>query len=503
MICVSLRNLLLVLPMLSLMSAAPDAFAQYLPGEGPRLVTEFSHEDIAGGTVSLDLIRRQGMTVFTTPFNKHDGFGDGRMNPKDPTSPGGRPSLQGNGTFLRVNGLDGQTCLECHSVTSNASIPARLGVGGVGPAVTNAMFQPRTIDVSDADGAGIASYDGRFINPPFLFGSGGVELLGKEMTAELQALKAEAEANPGVDVPLTSKGVSFGTIRFVDGEFDTSEVEGIDHDLVVRPFGRKGEFPSVRSFDVGAMEFHFGMQTVEAVGADVDADADGVVNELLIGENSSLSIFLTTLERPVQPELTAEIAAGADLFETIGCSDCHKPFLTTDSSVLTYSFPEVPEDPSANVYFEVDLAKAPSGFDQTPGGGLRVPLFADLKRHNMGDDLAETFLGTTDDWFFTTARLWGLADTAPYMHDGRALTIGDAILMHAGEAETQRAAYESLSFEDKTNLHHFLLSLRTPIDPAADLQNLPSVFDSDADGDVDLSDFAQFQIAFTGPGSGN
>jgi hypothetical protein len=75
--------------------------------------------------------------------------------------------------------------------------------------------------------------------------------------------------------------------------------------------------------------------------------------------------------------------------------------------------------------------------------------------------------------------------------------------MHAGEAETQRAAYESLSFEDKTNLHHFLLSLRTPIDPAADLQNLPSVFDSDADGDVDLSDFAQFQIAFTGPGSGN
>lgn len=503
MSCAPFRKLLFVLPLLLPLGIAHSVVGQYLPGEGPRLQTDISHDDIIGGQVPLQFIRRQGMTVFTTPFNKQDGYGDGRMNPKDPTSPGGRPTLQGNGTFLRVNGLDAQTCLECHSITSNAVIPARLGVGGIGGASTNAMFQPRSIDVSDVAGAGIASYDGRFINPPFLFGSGGVELVGKEMTADLQALKAEAMANPGVAVPLVTKGVSFGTITYVDGQFDTSDVYGIEHDLVVRPFGRKGEFHSVRSFDVGAMEFHFGMQPEESVGFDVDGDGDGVVNELLIGENSSLSIFLTTLERPVQPELTAEISAGADTFASINCVACHKPFLTTESSVLTYSFPEVVDDPSANVYYEVDLADAPSGFERLPGGGLRVPLFADLKRHNLGDGLAETFQGSDIDWMFTTARLWGLADTAPYMHDGRALTIGDAILMHGGEAQAQRDAYEALTIEDKTNLHHFLLSLRTPLNPAADLQELPSNFDGDGDGDVDLTDFAQFQLAFTGPGAGN
>ena len=140
--------------------------------------------------------------------------------------------------------------------------------------------------------------------------------------------------------------MSFGTIVYRDGEF-VSNVEGIEPDLVVRPFGRKGEFPTVRSFDVEAMPFHFGMQPVGLVGADVDADGDGVVNEVWIGELSALSIFITSLKRPetahyinIKEGKTSLEDEGKTIFEDIGCASCHIPELQTKSPYLPLSFPE-------------------------------------------------------------------------------------------------------------------------------------------------------------------
>lgn len=440
-----------------------------LPGEGPRLGEDrISQAEIESGLLSLHAIRSAGLKMFSTPFNKLDGYGDGPMDPMSPTEPGGRPTLGGNGSFLRVNGLDGQACLECHAIVSNASVPARLGIGGVGGSVTNAIFQPTIIDVNDSMNFGMAALDGRFINPPFLFGSGGIELLGKEMTAELQDLKQFASENPGLTVQLKTKGVDFGELVFVDGSFDYSGIEGIDQDLVVKPFGRKGEFATVRGFDEGAMMFHFGMQPVEAVGEGIDDDNDGVVNEIKIGEMSALVIFNTHLERPQEDRQFLSSLSGARVFSNIGCASCHKPSLSTDSRYLTYSFPEVAEDPEANVFYESDLSQKPVEFSKTKQGGLIVRLFADLKRHDMGPELAETFDNPLDAQF-TTARLWGVADTAPYMHDGRALTLGEAILMHGGEASSARDGYIALPEEHKAALLKYLLSLRTPRNPAVDL----------------------------------
>jgi hypothetical protein len=155
--------------------------------EGPALgAFRIIQPMVAGGELSRTKMRREGRRIFSTPFNLLDGLGDGPMDPNDTTAPGGRPSLQANGMFLRVNGLDSQSCLECHSVLSNATIPARFAVGGAGGVSANAMSRPTAIDVDDSQGNGFAGFNGRFINPPFLFGAGGVELLGKEMTEELQ-----------------------------------------------------------------------------------------------------------------------------------------------------------------------------------------------------------------------------------------------------------------------------------------------------------------------------
>ncbi len=94
-------------------------------------------------------------------------------------------------------------------------------------------------------------------------------------------------------------------------------------------------------------------------------------------------------------------------------------------------------------------------------GGLIVPLFADLKRHDMGPDLAESFGGELASQF-TTARLWGVADTAPYLHDGRALMLTDAISLHGGEAQAARNAFVALRPHGKRALLAFLRALRTP-----------------------------------------
>ena len=438
------------------------------PGEQPALTPpRITQGMITSGALNTRMVRRHGLRMFATPFNRLDGLGDGPMNPLDPTSPGGRPTLQNNGMFLRVNGLDSQTCMECHSILSAATVPFRFGIGGVGGANNNAIGGTTFIDVNDSRGNGFAATDARFINPPFLLGSGGVELVGKEMTQQLQGLKRRAQQNPGTRVRLVAKGVDFGVISYSQGVFITSGVVGINSDLVVRPFGRKGEFATTRAFDLAALQFHMGMQPVEVVGAGVDGDGDGVTDEAMIGEVSALAIFNTNLEPPVRAKGSALAERGQRLFGRIGCVDCHSNH-STNSVMLTYSFPEVEADPTANVYFASNLARKPAAFAPGLRGGISVPMFSDLKRHDMGPGLAET-TGSPLDSFFVTARLWGVADTAPYLHDGRATTLTAAILAHGGDAQTQRDTFDALSGRDKNAVLSFLRTLTTPVSVAEDL----------------------------------
>jgi len=449
--------------------------AEEIIGEGPRLgplESRTTQAEVECGALSLQELRRLGLKVFTTPFNKYDGFGDGLIDPSDTTSPGGRPTLQHNGTFLRVNGLGAQTCLECHCILSMDTIPFSLGIGGFAGLTASVLFQPTLIDVADTAGNGYAAYDGRLINPPAVFGVGGVELVANEMTEDLQELKQEALSKPGKTIRLQTKGVDFGLIvADSSGNLDVSGMVGIEEDLVVRPFGRKGEFFSVRQFDLGAMMLHFGMQPVELVGENVDADDDGVTDEVLIGENSVLEIFLTTMERPFIASQGKQEKQGFQCFKRIGCADCHRPEMKTRNALLGLRFPEIATDPSQNVFYIVDLAKSPPPFERNKKGGLIIRMFSDLKRHDMGDALAESFHRADEQQNreFITAKLWGVADTAPYLHDGRAMTLHEAIMLHGGEAEAAREAYMQLKDDQKNDILLFLKSLRNPLNPNQDV----------------------------------
>ncbi len=61
-----------------------------------------------------------------------------------------------------------------------------------------------------------------------------------------------------------------------------------------------------------------------------------------------------------------------------------------------------------------------------------------------------------------TPPLWGVRDSAPYMHDGRAETLLESIAMHDGEAAGTRDRFLRLSLADRHALIEFLETLVAP-----------------------------------------
>jgi CxxC motif-containing protein (DUF1111 family) len=178
------------------------------------------------------------------------------------------------------------------------------------------------------------------------------------------------------------------------------------------------------------------------------------------------------MQRPRTTRRDKTARQGRKLFRTVGCTECHRPAMHTNSTELTFSNPEIGNDPDANIYYRIDLTDAPMRFRRNKQGGISVPLYADLKRHHMGPSLAE-FDG---DDLFTTARLWGVADTAPYLHDGRALTLREAIELHGtdveSEAHTAVQDFIGLAADDQQAILVFLNTLRTPNGRFPDLDKL-------------------------------
>ncbi len=297
-------------------------------------------------------------------------------------------------------------------------------------------------------------------------------------------------------------------------------VHGVDQDLVIKPFQWKGVEPSVRSFNRGASHNELGMQPVELTGDDVDGDGDGVRNEMTIADMTALAVYLAGQPRPVTlieldilrqmlnamgaagqaeairlglPTLTSAqrsaIANGAVRFAQAQCATCHRPVLIVNNPIFSepsqnpsyrdVTFPagqnprtrgvdpanpiafHIRNDPPDNVIAVNGAVVARlGGFPRGAGDTSLIPLFGDLKRHNMGPGLAEN----VDEQGFgasvwLTTELWGVGSTAPYLHDGRATTLTEAILEHDGEGAVSRAAFRSLSATDKADLLSFLNNL--------------------------------------------
>ena len=114
-----------------------------------------------------------------------------------------------------------------------------------------------------------------------------------------------------------------------------TRLEGVDTDLIVRPFMQKGTIVSLREFAVKAMNQHFGMQASERFGDPMDHDADGRADELSRGDMTALVMFQATLGagevESENPEARAASERGEALFSSIGCASCHVPELPLEN----------------------------------------------------------------------------------------------------------------------------------------------------------------------------
>src|SRR5262249_50227058 len=194
-----------------------------------------------------------------------------------------------------------------------------------------------------------------------LFGSGFIEMLARQITADLQAIRDHIPV--GGSKPLSSKGISFGTLtRRLDGTWDTSAVEGIaapslvssgvnPPSLVIRPFHQAGNVVSIRQFSNNAFNHHHGIQSTERFGIDTDPDGDGFVNEMTRADMTAVSVFQATMAVPGRvipdaPDVEAAVREGERPSQGTGCAPCHIPSLPLDKRGWVFTEP-TPYNPAS------------------------------------------------------------------------------------------------------------------------------------------------------------
>lgn len=453
-----------------------DTKTPYPPWHEKTVVEHLDFASVAGkhtaGTEHP--LFRQGERLFTSKFTRSDGLG--RPMATQAIVPTKR-RREGQQILTRTSGPDALSCAACHNDPSP---------GGAGDFSVNA-FVSEGFSFADFD-----SLDPQFSNErgtTALFGAGFVELLAREMTADLKRqrkdlLASSRRSGHPEQTELETKGVSFGRLTvFPDGRTDTSGIKGVDPDLVIRPFSQKGVIVSLRQFTVNALNHHHGMQAVERFGkrwtGSEDFDEDGVPNELTEGDVSALVAFQATLPIPLQrpvddPTWQRAAKSGEEVFQTLGCAECHRPALPLRR--LKFSDPGPYDmagtlratDVSAPVEIDLEPLAIAAGLDQTADGDWLVPLYGDLKRHTVSDKqidrlgnelLAQRFVARDK---FLTQELWGVASTAPYGHRGDLTTLREIVLAHGGDARASRDLFAEADAQTQSALIAFLRTLTAP-----------------------------------------
>ena len=165
----------------------------------------------------------------------------------------------------------------------------------------------------------------------------------------------------------------------------------------------------------------------------VDRVVDPEISEATV---QAVTFYLRTLAPPEPGRDTPARAEGRTLFSQISCAKCHTPSFTTGANRVAAL------------------------------SNRTVEMYSDLLLHDMGADLADNRPdGQASGREWRTTPLWGLRlmrrfldGDALLMHDGRARTVEEAILLHGGEALGSRLAFQALTPAQRAALLDFVES---------------------------------------------
>ncbi len=427
---------------------------------------------------------------------------------------GGRPLSKGNGrpladltqpltgprAFNRISGPDANSCAGCHNAPYGIS-------GGGGDIVTNVFVLGQRFDHVTFDPTDKLPTRGTLTeeNTPAtlqtvanlrastgMFGAGYMEMLAREMTADLQRIRGLCK--PGDTRTLKSKGISFGTITLTStGLWDVSKVSGLprlsllssgSHDppsLVVRPWHQAANVVSLREFSNNAYNHHHGIQTVERFGAGTDPDGDGVMNEMTKADVTAVVLYQAAMAVPGRvipndPAIEKAVLNGEQVFSRIGCAACHTPTLPLQAKAFTEPSPYNPPGnvrtgEMAEVSMVLNDPSLPGPRLAADAEGITwVPAYTDMKVHDITDATDPEPLDMNwGPWAksfpqgnrkFLTKRLWGFYNEPPYFHHGLFTTARQAILAHGGEAAGTRRKFQNAPRYDQDSLIEFLKTLQ-------------------------------------------
>jgi CxxC motif-containing protein (DUF1111 family) len=124
------------------------------------------------------------------------------------------------------------------------------------------------------------------------------------------------------------------------------------------------------------------------------------------------------------------VGEGRVLFESIGCATCHRPRLASVRGI-----------------------------------------YSDLLLHKMGPHLSSpaegygeqvTLMAPAEPREWRTPPLWDFRNSAPYLHDGRANSLEEAVAYHGGEATKSAKEFFGLNQTQRVKIQTFLRSLVPP-----------------------------------------
>jgi CxxC motif-containing protein (DUF1111 family) len=143
----------------------------------------------------------------------------------------------------------------------------------------------------------------------------------------------------------------------------------------------------------------------------------------------SLTNFMTMLAPPPRGAQNQDTADGEATFNRIGCTACHVDTLHSGANAI-------------------------AALDRKT-----YHPYSDFLLHDMGALGDKLEMGSSTGAEMRTAPLWGLRFITPYLHDGRATTLDQAILAHDGQARGSRDQFANLASSVKAKLIAFLQSL--------------------------------------------